>query len=101
MCHSFRIPTASIGSDDEPIYDHVASDDDYYNIPDTPVDEVKGNSTLPRFKSSSGALTAGTNTSLQSSPAKSNSSGNSASLYSSTTGGKKLESSMAPGQTYF
>ena len=77
----FRIPTASMGSDDEPIYDHVASDDDYYNIPDTPVDEVKGNSTLPRLKSSSSALAA--NPSLQSSPAKSNSSGNSASVYSS------------------
>jgi hypothetical protein len=76
----------------------VASDDDYYNIPDTPADEVKGNSTLPRLKSSSGALAAVTNTSLQSSPAKSNSSGNSTSLYSSTAAsGKRLgnESSAA------
>ena len=24
----------SVFSDDEPIYDHVASDDDYYNIPE-------------------------------------------------------------------
>ena len=78
----------------------MASDDDYYNIPETPAaDEVKGNSTLPRLKSSSGALAAATNTSLQSSPAKSNSSGNSTSLYSSTAAaGKRLgnnESSAA------
>ena len=93
----FRIPTASIGSDDEPIYDHVASDDDYYNIPDTPVDEVKGNSTLPRLKSSSSALAA--NPSLQSSPAKSNSSGNSASVYSSAAvvAGKRLGSESLGG----
>ena len=26
--------TMSVFSDDEPIYDHVASDDDYYNIPE-------------------------------------------------------------------
>ena len=80
----------------------MASDDDYYNIPETPFPadtEVKGNSTLPRLKSSSSALAAATNTSLQSSPAKSNSSGNSTSLYSSTTAaaGKRLgnESSAA------
>lgn len=77
----------------------MASDDDYYNIPETPAaDEVKGNSTLPRLKSSSSALAAATNTSLQSSPAKSNSSGNSTSLYSSTAAtGKRLgnESSAA------
>ena len=76
----------------------MASDDDYYNIPETPADEVKGNSTLPRLKSSSSALAAATNTSLQSSPAKSNSSGNSTSLYSSTVAaGKRLgnESSAA------
>ena len=72
----------------------MASDDDYYNIPESPAaaaDEVKGNSTLPRLKSSSGALAAATNASLQSSPAKSNSSGNSTSLYSSTVG-KRLGS---------
>ena len=28
------ITTMSVFSDDEPIYDHVASDDDYYNIPE-------------------------------------------------------------------
>ena len=71
----------SAGSDDEPIYDHVASDDDYYNIPDTPSDEIgnpmataaKLNSTLPRLRTSATAAIH----SSQSSPAKSNSSGNS------------------------
>ena len=63
-------------SDDEPIYDHVASDDDYYNIPDTPSEEMSKsntNSTLPRARPSSG--TNAFSSSLQSSPAKSNSSG--------------------------
>ena len=65
----------------------MASDDDYYNIPDTPSDEIgslaitKLNSTLPRLRTS--ALTTTTTTaainSSQSSPAKSNSSGNSGS----------------------
>ena len=56
----------------------MASDDDYYNIPDTPSDEIgnslaaKLNSTLPRLRTSAAAIN-----SSQSSPAKSNSSGNS------------------------
>jgi hypothetical protein len=59
-----------LGSDDEPIYDHVASDDDYYNIPDASEESSKSNNTLPRLKSSP---------SLQSSPAKSSNSSHSAS----------------------
>ena len=41
-------------SDDEPIYDHVASDDDYYHIPETTPEERKckdafaGSGTLPK-----------------------------------------------------
>ena len=74
----FRL-LSSTGSDDEPIYDHVASDDDYYNIPDTPSEEMMSksntNSTLPRARPSSGGLNAAFSSSLQSSPAKSNSSG--------------------------
>ena len=37
-------------SDDDPIYDYVASDDDYYMIPETPVsDEAKDiSSSKPR-----------------------------------------------------
>lgn len=66
-----RLPR-SAGSDDEPIYDHVASDDDYYNIPETPPEETRLNSTLPRLRSSGSGVT-----SLQSSPAKSNASSNS------------------------
>ena len=41
-----------MGSDDEPIYDHVASDDDYYNIPETPGDDLKTNSLSRGLKNS-------------------------------------------------
>lgn len=65
----------------------MASDDDYYNIPDTPSDEIgslaitKLNSTLPRLRTSAltTTTTAAAINSLQSSPAKSTSSGNSGS----------------------
>ena len=35
-------------SDDEPIYDHVASDDDYYHIPETTPEERKSKDQVKR-----------------------------------------------------
>ena len=98
---NFRLGTYSAGSDDEPIYDHVASDDDYYNIPDAPVDELKHNSTLPRLKYSSSGLMgpiSGSPVSMQSSPAKSTASSSAASTAAATrrlTAEASLVSSMA------
>lgn len=68
---------SSTASDDEPIYDHVASDDDYYHIPDTPEEKSSesGGGTLPRRPhSSSGGRprSSAHHLSSNSSPAKSN-----------------------------
>ncbi|TRY63725.1 hypothetical protein TCAL_04914 [Tigriopus californicus] len=70
---------SSTVSDDEPIYDHVASDDDYYHIPDTPDERSSesGGGTLPRRPhSSSGGggrpRSSARQLSSNSSPAKSN-----------------------------
>ena len=67
-------------SDDDPIYDYVASDDDYYMIPETPVsDEAKDISTAsskPRPHSVQSGLT--------SSPSKSSSNKTSAASRATT-----------------
>ena len=57
-------------SDDDPIYDYVASDDDYYMIPETPVsDEAKDISTASSSKPRPHSVQSG----LTSSPSKSSS----------------------------
>jgi hypothetical protein len=58
-------------SDDEPIYDHVASDDDYYHIPETTPEERKSKDGF----AGSGTLPKKLNNSTGSSPSKSSSSG--------------------------
>ena len=67
-------------SDDEPIYDHVASDDDYYHIPETPTSSVErsvqqqsqqqSDVTPKRPHSSSGYGGGLSSSSAQSSPSK-------------------------------
>ena len=67
-------------SDDDPIYDYVASDDDYYMIPETPVsDEAKDIST-----SSSKPRPHSVQSGLTSSPSKSSSNKTSAASRATT-----------------
>ncbi len=67
--------TSAALSDDEPIYDHVASDDDYYHIPDNEGKEGANQDGGRRPHSSSGPSTsAATASSMNSSPSKSNNS---------------------------
>ncbi len=68
-------PGPGASSDDEPIYDHVASDDDYYHIPDNEYNEQagkNGGATARRPHSSGGPSTStATSNSVNSSPSKS------------------------------
>ena len=68
-------------SDDDPIYDYVASDDDYYMIPETPVsDEAKDISTASSSKPRPHSVQSG----LTSSPSKSSSNKTSAASRATT-----------------
>lgn len=69
-----RLMVSSTFSDDEPIYDHVASDDDYYHLPD----ESKKRPESSDGHSTKQDLTITTGSSITSSPSKSNASSSNA-----------------------
>ncbi len=95
------LPAGADLSDDEPIYDHVASDDDYYHIP-----ENVGGGAEAAAQSSVGALgiqrrphsSSGPSSSVNSSPSKSNASYSSGGRAQKQLKQQQLPSSIRPSE---